>query len=161
MIRILMLDLGDTLVDASHVALPGVHGALKTISSFKTASKDLLSRCIVSDYTLANPETDAEIARIFKEYVAMLTKAQLAGYFQPVKHHVTLSTHAGVYKPDRKVFEQALQRLGSAAKLDECLFITENEDHIKACQKLGMTTLHFGKDFTEWSKAPPLIKALL
>lgn len=161
MIRVLMLDLGDTLIDDTDVAFPNVKDALTTISKFKTGSGDRLPMCLVSDYTMAGGTVSVD--KIFKEYVGVLDGAQLTGFFQPVDHRVTLSTHAGVYKPDRKIFEKALQRLCSAAKLSECLFITENGDHIKACKKLGMKTLQFGKkaDFADWAKAPDLIKALL
>jgi hypothetical protein len=40
------------------------------------------------------------------------------------------------------------------------LVITEDAAHIKACRKLGTATLQFGKDFTDWSEAPALVRRL-
>jgi len=49
-----------------------------------------------------------------------------------------------VNKPDRKIFETALQRLGVTAALTECLFITENAAHIQAARNtLHMKALQF------------------
>ncbi|HRI18688.1 MAG TPA: hypothetical protein PL196_09210, partial [Burkholderiaceae bacterium] len=80
----------------------------------------------------------------------------------------TLSTHAGVLKPDRRVFETALRRLRSKAPLDRCLLVTENVAHARAAiDELGMQALVFRPPagttigFDDWSQAPALVARLV
>jgi FMN phosphatase YigB (HAD superfamily) len=116
----------------------------------------------VSDFDMPTPPaTPAKIKPIFARYVAILDQVHLRQFFDPVGKCVTLSTHAGVFKPDRKVFELALRRLRVTARLPDCIFITENGGHVTHCrQELGMKALQFGKDFTDWSQAPLLVASL-
>jgi FMN phosphatase YigB (HAD superfamily) len=123
---------------------------------------------LISDFDMpAPPATKEKIATIFQQYLALLDQFGLREFFEPVERHVTLSTHAGVRKPDRHIFEVAIKRLGLQAKLNECLFITESGEHIAACAELGMKTLQFGgagepgSQFSDWADAPPLIAHLV
>jgi HAD superfamily hydrolase (TIGR01509 family) len=169
MIRVVMLDLGLTLVDANQRLFDHVREALTAIEGFRTADSKPLSSCLVSDFTIvAPPITPAKVRPVFEEYLAVLDAAGLREFFEPVSKRVTLSTHVGVNKPDRAVFIKALSRLQSRATLEECLFITENADHIRAArQTMGMTTLQFKSpeatrfDFDDWSQAPALIAHLV
>jgi FMN phosphatase YigB (HAD superfamily) len=169
MIRVVMFDLGLTLLDANDQPFPHVKEALSTIASFKTADGKKLRSCLVSDFEPPDPPvTPAKIKAKFAEYLAILDGAGLRSDFEPTAKRVTLSIHAGVFKPDRKIFEKALQRLGVSATLKECLFITENAAHIRAArQTLKMKTLQFRSsdsaqfDFDDWAKAPKLIANLL
>jgi hypothetical protein len=167
MIQVLMLDLGETLVHGE-IAFPHVPEALETLGNLETGSRAPLSLCLVSDFRMPTPPpTPEKIAAIFPEYLAILDRAGLRRFFEPVEQHVTLSTHAGVQKPDRRIFETALTRLGLSVTLDACLFITENEAHLAACRDLGMATLQFDgsgagrADFQDWSEAPLLVARLL
>jgi beta-phosphoglucomutase-like phosphatase (HAD superfamily) len=166
MIRVLMLDLGETLIH-NEAPLPHVPEALGALTQFETASGDPLPVCLVSDFTMpAPPVTKAKIDALFHQYIDSLEHAGLKDFFEPVEQHVTLSTHAGVNKPDAKIFETAIERLGVNSELAECLFITENLDHIKACGKLHMKTLTFGAKgspdgFVDWALGPMLIAKLI
>ena len=167
MVRMLMLDLGGTLVHGDQ-ALPGSRDALRRLQEFETALGQPLEICLVSDFHLASPVDDgAEIERLFGEYLLLLERFGLRGFFEPVAERVTLSTHAGVMKPDRRVFETAIKRLGIEAGLGEALFITENPEHIAACRELGMKTLQFHPDpeeeadFHHWDEAVVLVSKLL
>jgi hypothetical protein len=156
-----MLDLGDTLVKDDEV-LPFVTESLAALRSFQIQDGSALSMCLVSDFHLAQPFTPQRVDEIFGDYVQLLTQFGLSEFFEPLGERVTLSTHANVFKPDRAVFELALQRLGGAHRLDECLFITENEAHIDACRGFGMETLTFGATdpeagFDDWSVGLMLI----
>jgi FMN phosphatase YigB (HAD superfamily) len=158
-----MLDLGDTLVHDGAV-FPHVVEALESFREMRTAEGKPLEICLVSDFTMpAPPVTPKKIGEIFDEYLGLLEQFGLRPFFEPVERRVTLSTHAGANKPDRAVFDKALQRLKENAALTECLFITENEAHIKACRTLGMETLRFGsaEGFTDWAQAPSLVAAKL
>lgn len=162
MSRVLLIDLGETLIHGMTV-LPHVPEALAAISEFKGDNDKPLQRALVSDTEMpAPPPTPAKIKPIFDQYVATLATLQLQSFFDPVSKHVTLSAHAGVLKPDRKVFALAIKRLGVTAKLADCVFVTENPDHIRHCRdELGMKTLQFGKDFTDWAEGPLLLAPMV
>jgi hypothetical protein len=118
----------------------------------------------VSDFTMASPPaTAAKVTALFNQYLTILDGTGLRPFFEPVKKRVTLSTHAGVGKPARKIFEKALQRLrASTVSLEDCLLITENADHIQQVRtQLHMQALQFQVDFDDWVEAPALIAQLV
>jgi hypothetical protein len=160
MIRVLMLDLGETVIDKDMKLLPHVREALETVRGFETEAHKPLSVCLVSDFD----KPGKTVGEIFQEYVEILENVRLRQFFEPVEKRVTLSAQAGVGKPERGIFEFAVKRLGVKAKLDECLFITENAGHIEKSRLLGIKTLMFGKtnaDFSDWSEAPLLIAQIV
>ncbi len=169
MIRVVMFDLGLTLIDAHDKPFPHVAEALTTIKALKAADGKRLRTCLVSDFTMPEPPNAAQKARsLFTEYLARLAPSGLRPFFEPVQRCITLSTQAGALKPERVVFETALRRLQVKATLPECLFITENATHVKAARNtLHMKALQFGPagapgvDFSDWSQAPALIAHLL
>jgi hypothetical protein len=163
-----MFDLGLTLIDANDRLFPHVKEALTAISGFTTADGKRLLSCLLSDFTMPEPPvTPAKISTIFKQYLAILDETGLRSFFEPVKKRVTLSTHAGVQKPERQIFETALRRLGANLALADCLFVTENSAHIRAAREtLGMQTLQFRPPagefgFNDWAQAPSLIANLV
>ena len=156
MIKALLLDLRGTLI-AEGAVLPGVPEALRAFQTLQRADGQALISCLVSDYTMPMPRTAQAVDTAFQEYLAILEQVQLRQFFEPVEERVTLSTHAGVVKPDRRIFELALTRAKVNASLGETLFITEAAEHVKACREMGMSALQFGLDFKEWSAAPLLV----
>lgn len=169
MIRVVLFDLGLTLIDADNRPFPHVAEALATIQSFTTAEGKKLLTGLVSDFDLPPPPpTPAKIKAIFSRYLAVLDGTGLRAFFEPVERRVTLSTHAGAFKPDRRIFEKALARLRSKASLKECLFITENQDHVRAARTtLGMSALRYRSpgsgafEFDDWLQAPAMVAHLL
>jgi hypothetical protein len=162
-LKVLMLDLGGTLVNNGSV-LPHAKEALQTFAEMETAEGEPLEMCLVSDFKMPTPPTtSAKIHEIFEEYLDLLEQFGLGEYFAPADRRITLSTHAGVNKPDRRIFEKAIERLSGSAVLKECLFITEQAAHLAACAALGMGTLRFGsaEGFTDWADAPLLVAAKL
>ena len=165
MIRVVMLDLGMTLIDAQQRPFAHVPEALAAIAGFKAADGKLLRSCLVSDFTMAEPPNAAQKASaLFQQYLTVLAATGLQPFFEPVQQRVTLSTQGGALKPARAVFETALRRLRVKATLAECLFITENAAHIRAARtQLQMQTLRFrpggqtATAFGDWSQAPALI----
>ena len=165
MIRIVMFDLGQTLIDEQNRPFDHVAEALTAISKFTTSDKKALRCCLVSDFTMATPPVTAKkVRQLFAQYLEVLDQTGLRSFFEPVDRRVTLSTHADALKPDRAVFEMALHRLRVRATLEECLLITENSAHIKAARaKLRMKTLQFSAtgsppfDFDDWAQAPALV----
>ena len=164
MIRVVMFDLGLTLIDGQGRPFPFVKEALSSIQAFVAGGKRLQT-CLVSDFTMPpSPATPAAIKALFEEYLQLLAPTGLRPFFEPVRKRITLSTHAGALKPDKKVFLKALQRLGTTATLPECLLITENAAHVQvAREQHGMKTLLFRApgapqfDFEDWSQAPLLV----
>jgi hypothetical protein len=166
MIHVVMFDLGGTLVDQNRRPFPHAKSAVEAISGFKAAGGKRLKTCLVSDFDLADPPaTPAKIKAIFVRYLAVLDETGLRPLFEPAAQRATLSTHAGVMKPDRKVFETALKRLKFGGSLKECLLITEDAGHIAHARgALGMQALRFGGSgnggFSDWADAPALVAAL-
>lgn len=166
MIRVVLVDLGDTLVHGDAV-YPHAREAMESICEFETAGGDPLEVALVSDFEMPSSGEESELGEIFARYVAILERFELRDLFEPVDERVTLSSHAGVFKPDRRVFELALERLGTEAGLDECVFVTENREHVAACRGYGMSALRFDPagapdaDFADWSVAPLLVARLV
>lgn len=152
MIKVVMFDLGQTLIDEANQQRPFPHAieALTTITSANPAPKI----CLVSDFKM-----DLTPAKAMKEYLAILDAAGLQTFFEPAQKRVTLSNHAGAVKPSRKIFKKALERLGvPATPLKHCCFITENLDHIKAARgRLHMQAFQFGVDFADWAEVPAML----
>jgi hypothetical protein len=166
MIRILMLDVGNTLIrEADQTLFPHVLSALETIQSFTTAAGGRLDRCLVSNFPPNLPVPAEQVAVVLQTFLSLLP-VSLAAHFEPADRLVTLSAHAGVALPDPRVFTKAIERFGVQAGLDECLFVTGEADHLSACRRVGMDTLRFGghqsppppgSDFSDWLDAPGLI----
>lgn len=167
MIRIVIFDLGLTLLDARDRPFPHVIGALTAIAGFRTADGRALRSCLVSDYEMpSSPLSTLQIGALFRAYLARLKASGLQPLFEPVQRRITLSTHAGVFKPERALFETALRRLRAAVTLEECLLVTEDAAHVRAVRRqLGMQALRFrggaGADFEDWAQAPALIAHLV
>lgn len=170
MIKVIMFDLGWTLVDGdtlhpfSHVA-----EALTEINNLSAKDGTRIQSCLVSDWGPEGPPAPAEqIAAAMTECRDILRNAGLEPLFEPVEKRVTLSIQIGKRKPHREIFELALKRLGVGARLDECLLVTEAPDHIAAARtRLGMAALQFRKpgsppaEFEDWSLAPALIAKII
>ena len=165
-VAVVMFDFGGTLVDADERPFPNVAAALDAVARLVTHAGTPLRSCLVSDFLPAEPPSPANIQARFAEYLAILAASGLRRYFEPVEKRVTLSTHAGVRKPDRRVFATALRRLGARVALARCLLITEDAEHVAAVRRtLHMQTLRFGPrggsgvDFDDWREAPALVVA--
>lgn len=169
LIRVVMFDLGLTLIDGHNRPFDHVREALTAIASFKTAEGKPLRSCLLSNFSMATPPVTAQKVRaLFNQYLGILDQTGLRQFFEPVQRRVTLSTQAGVLKPDRALFETALRRLRVKATLEECLFVTENAAHIKAARnRLHMPAIQFRAagsdrfDFDDWSQVPAMIAHLI
>jgi FMN phosphatase YigB (HAD superfamily) len=166
-IKVVMFDLGGTLIDAQGKPFAHVKDALATIAAFKTTGSRLVHTCLVSDFTMPVPPVTAEKVRaLFQQYVGLLDQTGLRPFFEPVQKHVTLSTNAGKMKPHRAVFAKALSRLGVTAGLAESMLITEDAAHVAHVRdRLHMRALRFAPDgagdFEDWAEAPSLVAAAI
>jgi FMN phosphatase YigB (HAD superfamily) len=168
MIRIVFFDVGETLI---HDGQPftAVKDALSAISQFKTADGAPLLLGVISDFTMPTPPpTEEKILGLERQYRdQVLNPNCLAVFFQPFESRVTLSSRAGMFKPEHKIFEAAVARSGTGAALPECMFVTENTEHLKKCKEFGITPVQFGPGtpgmaaFDEWVDAPAVIAGLV
>lgn len=163
--RVIMFDVGDTLVANDHV-IDGVPEALEEIARLGSADAPV-ETCIVSDFTMPEDPTPETVDTLFAEYCDLIRGFGLEPFFSPLDTRATISTQAGVTKPDRRVFELALRRLGLPdVELADCAYVSENERQVVACRELGMTGVLFGADgaapaFGDWRDAPATLGAAL
>lgn len=61
---------------------------------------------------------------------------------------VILSANTGIRKPDRKIFEIALERLGVDPA--DCIFIDNSAENLLSAQSVGMDTILFNRDGEEY-----------
>ncbi|WP_165074590.1 HAD-IA family hydrolase [Paludisphaera rhizosphaerae] len=167
MFRIAFFDLGETLIH-DMTPFPGSIQALQAIGQLDTESGQRLTLGLVSDFLAAGPPVnEATISAREEQYRGILAATGLAGFFEPFAKRVTLSTRAGVNKPDRRIFELALERSGVEAQLSECAFVTETIAHLEQSRAFGMTAIRFGAGpgitpaFSDWGDAPALFARLL
>ena len=110
MIKLALFDLGDTLLHGT-TPFPNAITALEAISRLHTEAGEPLILGLVSDFLPADPPvTEAKITAREQEYRDILEGARLKGFFEPFSSRVTLSTRAGVNKPDRRIFELEIGR---------------------------------------------------
>ena len=53
------------------------------------------------------------------------------------------SAFVGIRKPEPKIYELTLERLGGGIGAAECMFVDDVEDNIATARELGMTAVHF------------------
>jgi len=66
------------------------------------------------------------------------------------------SSHVGLRKPEREIYELTCERLG--IEPSEAVFVDDNADNIAAAASLGMKTVHFGED--PWAALAELDRVL-
>lgn len=73
-------------------------------------------------------------------------------------HTVVSSADVGIVKPDRRIYEIAVERTGVPA--ERCLFVDDRKENVEAAVALGMTGLHYsGPDDLREALAPLLGRA--
>lgn len=68
---------------------------------------------------------------------------------------VVLSNEVGLLKPDRAIFQLALEQLGLAP--DQALFVDDNEENVVGGTAVGLRTMHH----TNWQLTRPAIETWL
>jgi FMN phosphatase YigB (HAD superfamily) len=165
--RVVIFDVGDTLVSDGAV-IDGVPEALEAIGHLGAESEPI-ETCIVSDFTMPDDPTPETVQALFAEYCDLIRGFGLEPFFSPLDTRATISTQAGVTKPDRRIFELALQRLGLPdVGLADCTYVSENESQVLACRELGMIGVLFRASgsapagvpaFGDWRDAPDVLAA--
>jgi FMN phosphatase YigB (HAD superfamily) len=132
--KIIMFDLGDTLEHTTseneHVLMPGAFELLSAIQNLRDNNGESPVLTLVSDFN--QPPV---------EYHNLLKKLGIDNFFEPFSTKVTLSIQVGVLKPDPKIFRAAIDKIDVTIPFTNVIFVTENNDHILATRKLGMTAI--------------------
>jgi epoxide hydrolase-like predicted phosphatase len=53
------------------------------------------------------------------------------------------SAFVGMRKPDPRIYELTVERLGGGLRAEECVFVDDNEPNVTAARELGMAAVHF------------------
>src|SRR5262245_5783360 len=138
--RAVLFDLGNTLVDDNEVPLPGALELLEAVRDLRDPEGHPVLSGLVSNWT--DPGTPAEVEAARQEYYQILRSTGIDIFFEPLRERVTLSTEAGVAKPDAAIFRLALDRLEPGLHFHHAIFVTENAEHVSAARLLGMMALH-------------------
>ena len=168
MIKIAFFDVGETLIHDG-LPFPGVAAALTAVAKFETAEDAPLRMGIISDYHMPTPPiTEEKVGVLESQYRdEVLGPSGLAAFFEPFESRVTISSRAGTRKPARKIFDVAVSRMGTGASLNECLFVTEDLDHLQKCKEHGIVPIRFGPDgsgmagFEDWADAAGVIAGIV
>jgi hypothetical protein len=136
--RIVLFDLGNTL-EVDDVLQPDARAALAEISKLRDVEGNPVALGLLSDYTM--PSTPDEIPAIRKEYLTVVDALGIRAFFEPADERVTLSTEVGVFKPDRKLFQAAIDKIEPRGHFHSVIFVTENAEHVTAARGLGMNAI--------------------
>ena len=68
---------------------------------------------------------------------------------------ILISQDCGLIKPDPKIYELCVQRLGTSA--DQCLFIDDSSENVSVAGRVGMATIHY----ETFGIIPPELKSLV
>lgn len=162
--RYIFFDLGDTL-ETNDVLRPGARQTLLDVAALRDDRGQLPKLGLISDFHQA--ATPADVPGIEAEYRQLLVDLTLEEFFRPFEQAVTLSTHVGVFKPDRRIFRRALDKFDPEAHFHDAIFVTETKAHVLAARELGLHALHIrppnqgGGDVPDLPSLVPHIKRLL
>ncbi len=153
--KIVFFDLGDTL-ESDEALLPGALETLREIQELRSSGGEPAVLGLISDFDMAS-----------EAYYEILDLLEIRPFFEPVQTRVTLSSEVGVFKPDRRIFEAAVDRIDPSLTFGDAMFVTENLSHVEAARELGMRAVHFkgpGQQSGDVDSLPdliPLVQAFL
>jgi len=162
--RIVLFDLGDTLEHNDRLQ-PGATATLRALRDLRDSDGSPVVLALVSDFTM--PASENQIAGLRREYLGLLKRLGIRRFFEPVAKRVTLSTEVGVFKPDRKIFQAVLDKLGDHVHFHDVVFVTENRGHVDAARSLGMSAIHLrgpaqpAGEVDQLSDLPQLVRRFL
>jgi len=163
MIRLLLFEFEDTLIDNSGKVFPHVIEAFKVMKGFETEHGKAPAMCLVS---VAPSSESPNPNEAFDQLVSRLEMLGLRSFFEPVSQGVTLLAHAGGKGIDRHLLEIAVSRSNTDTAPDQCVFLTGDHDAARSATDSGFKTLVFGydgaeTDFADWAVAPLLVAKML
>ncbi len=138
--KVVFFDLGRTL-EENDVLFPGAQQTLQKIQLMRDKEAQPFVLGLISDWIM--PDGPEDIPGLQERYYAIIDRLGIRAFFEPVAERVTLSTEAGVFKPDQKIFRLALDKIDPELQFDDAIFITEKGTHVAGARDLGMGAIHF------------------
>jgi len=138
--RVVLFDLGNTL-EHQGTLLPGALEVLGVVRAMRDAGGSQVALALASDFDM--PANPSRIPSIRRQYLEIIERLGIRPFFEPVEERVTLSTEVGVFKPDRRIFQAVIDKLGGGLRFADIIFVTENRAHVAAARQLGLTAVHF------------------
>jgi hypothetical protein len=138
--KLVLFDLGDTL-EHQDVLLPGAMEVLQTVSNLKDSEGQPVLLALLSDFLM--PRQPSDIPSLQQQYYDLLGRLGIDAFFRPLEQFVTLSMEVGLFKPDRLIFQIAIEKAHADLAFSDVLFVTENREHVQAVRTLGMHAVHF------------------
>jgi putative hydrolase of the HAD superfamily len=98
------------------------------------------------------------VRELHEKYITVLLSNQISDWlgevieennFKDVFSYIVTSYDTGFAKPDPKIFEEVIKKTGT--NYENCLYIDDREENIKAAAMLGINTLQF-VTFEQFSK---------
>jgi FMN phosphatase YigB (HAD superfamily) len=162
--KVILFDLGNTLERQGNLNI-GAMETLQTIQSLQDMEGQAPVLALISDFLM--PDRPAQIPILQQQYYDILEQLGIRQFFEPLSKRVTLSTEVGVNKPNKKIFQTALQKIDHALSFQDAIFITEDLPHITKARDFGMRAIHFKSlaqtagDVNRLTDLIPLIKDFL
>jgi FMN phosphatase YigB (HAD superfamily) len=138
--KVILFDLGKTL-ENNDVLLPGARETLEALQGLSDAQGVGVVLALISDFGLTNDPLEIPPAQ--QEFYHILDQLGIRSFFEPVAQRVTLSIEVGAQKPERKIFEAAIKKIGDKLGFQDAVFITENGQHVEAARQMGIKAIHF------------------
>ena len=141
--KIVLFDLGETL-EHEDTLLPGAIETLSSIQNMEDSTSQPVILGLVSDFGLPqNPGDQNEIKAKQEEYHEIIENLGIRPFFEPVNERVTLSIEVNAFKPEEKIFRDAVDKVSEGLSFENVIFITENREHVDAVRVFGMNAIHF------------------
>jgi hypothetical protein len=121
--------------------LAGAMEVLQTVSNLKDSEGQPVLLAFLSDFLM--PRQPSDIPSLQQQYYDLLGRLGIDAFFRPLEQFVTLSTEVGLFKPDRLIFQIAIEKAHADLAFSDVLFVTENCEHVQAVRTHGMHAVHF------------------
>lgn len=148
--KVVLFDLGDTLVESfgsGYRLIEGAMDLLKGIESMNDVDNRKIVMGIVSDTHKPEELPLSEDDKLIRKNrtLHILESVNIKEYFEPTDVHLTLSSDIGFTKTQNleEFFIISLGKLSNNINLNDIIFVTEFESHIIKAKTLGVQTYHY------------------
>ena len=150
MARVILFDFGETLEHNSNLREDSLE-TLEKIKEMKDMNNESVILGLASDFKLPDdwgaPPLEEQIKRSKEDYFMILENLEIRHFFEPVEQNVILSTEVGKTKDqDIQIFFQTVVNKISNTNFNQIIFITENIEHIRTANLLGIKTIFLKLD---------------
>jgi FMN phosphatase YigB (HAD superfamily) len=150
MTRVILFDLGETLEHNGDLREDSLL-TLEKLKEMKDKNNESVILGLASDFKLPDdwgpPPLEEQIKRSKEDYFMILESLGIQHFFKPVEQNVILSTEVGRTKNQdiQKFFQTGVNKIGNTS-FNQIIFITENIQHIRSANILGIKTIFLKLD---------------